>query len=246
MNENDHKSKNRLYKNYISTHFGNIHNEIKKDYRTFYRYYNRNYSRFIPNNTNINILEIGCGMGHFLYYLQKKGYQNYLGVDISEENINFCKTKKFHVAHIDIFDFLKSGVEPFDVIIMNDVIEHFNKAEILQLLDLIKNNLTDDGIVIIKAPNSSNPILSNSSRYYDFTHEISFTEESMFQILKVCGYKNVRIYPQNIYIFYSNPINYIAKIIAGVLNFVFRLTFILYGRKTTKIFTKDIIAVASK
>ena len=246
MNKDDHENDNRLYENYITTHFGNIYKNAHKDFMTYYRYYNKNYSKFIPNNKNIYILDIGCGMGHFIYYLQKKGYQNYLGVDISKENINFCKTKGFHVEHVDIFDFLKSNVEPFDVIIMNDVIEHLNKEEILRLLDLMYNNLAEEGTVIIKSPNSSNPILGNSSRYVDFTHKISFTEESLSQVLKVCGYKDVRIYPQNIYIFYLNPINYIAKITSNIFNFIFRIIFILYGRKSTKIFTKDLIAVAKK
>lgn len=246
MNKEDHKIDNLLYKNYITTHFGNIYKDAEKDFAIYYRYFNKNYSKFIPNNKNINILDIGCGMGHFIHYLQKKGYPNHLGVDMSEENIKFCKTKGFHVEHVDIFDFLKSNTEPFDAIVMNDVIEHLSKEEILRLLDLMHNNLTTEGIVIIKAPNSSNPILGSSSRYVDFTHKISFTEESLSQVLKVCGYKNVKIYPQDIYIFYLNPINYFAKLTANILNIIFRLTFILYGRKSTKIFTKDIIAVAKK
>ena len=220
---------------------------MEKDFETYYHYYRKNYSRFLPAGKNTRILDLGCGMGHFLYYLYKDGYKNCLGLDISNENINYCRTKGFNVVHNNIFNFLESNTEPFDVIIMNDVIEHLNREEIMRVLDLINKNLTEGGgTVVIKAPNSSNPILANSTRYYDFTHEISFTEESLSQVLKVCGFKYIKIYPQNIYIYYLNPINYIAKFISMMLNSSFRLIYILYGRKTTKIFTKDIIAVAKK
>ncbi|ABN56134.1 hypothetical protein Memar_0200 [Methanoculleus marisnigri JR1] len=56
----------------------------------------------------------------------------------------------------------------------------------------------------------------------------------------------MKIYPQNIYIFYYNPLNYIAKYLVSTINILFRALFLLYGHKTTKIFTKHIIAVASK
>lgn len=237
--------KNRMYKDYISTHFGVGREEIQNDYEKYYRYYNINYSKFIPESTDTKILEIGCGMGHFLYYLQKKEYLNYLGIDISEENISFCKSHKFPVEYVDAFDFLKSNQEPFDIIIMNDIIEHLNKEEILKILDLMIRNINENGTVIIKTINSSNPILASSGRYIDFTHEISFTEESLSQVLKVCGFNDVRIYPQDIYIFYTNPFNYIAKYISKLLYFIFKMLFLMHGRNT-KIFTKSIIAVGFK
>lgn len=236
----------RLYSKYISTHIGSIYEATKNDFEVYHKYFEKNYSRYITNDKNIKILDIGCGMGHFLYYLQKEGYENNLGIDASAENIEFCKIKGFKVEHNDVFNFFKSNVEPFDIIVMNDVIEHFNKEEIISILDLIHKNLVENGKLIIKTINSSNPIMANSSRYLDFTHEIGFTEESLSQILKICDFKDVSIYPQNIYIFYFNPLNYIAKFFSILFNFIFRLIFLLYGRKSTKIFTKDIIAVAIK
>ncbi|MBT4460965.1 hypothetical protein HOC50_03580, partial [archaeon] len=48
---------------------------------------------------------------------------------------------------------------------------------------------------------------------------------------------------QNIFVF--NPlINLVGHIIQGILNSIMYLLFLIYGRKTTKIFTKDIIAIA--
>ncbi|WP_174591665.1 class I SAM-dependent methyltransferase [Methanocella conradii] len=234
------------YNNYISTHFNNIHPNAEKEFDIYHRYFRKNYLVHLPKDKHAKIADIGCGMGHFLYFLEKEGYKNYIGIDISEENINFCRNHNFNVKLYDVFNFLTDNTEPFQAIIANDIIEHFNKEEIVKLFDLIKNNLSEDGIFIVKVPNASNPITGSSSRYCDFTHEVNFTEESLSQILKVCGYKTVNIYPQDIYVIYSNPLNYIAKLIAWLSFLLFRLLFILYGRKTTKIFTKDLIAVARK
>lgn len=238
--------KDKIYANYISTHFGSVHNDIEKEYLIFDRYFKKNYSLFMPSDKNGRILDLGCGMGHFLHYLKVCGYMNYLGVDISKENIEFCNVKGFNVHQADISEFLKTNQEPFDVIVMNDIIEHFTKEEIFSLLKFVNNNLANKGILIIKVPNSSNPVVGASSRYYDFTHEVSFTEESLSQILKVCGYKDVKIYPPDIYVFYFNPVNYTAKALAWLTFLIYKMLFLLYGRKTTKIFTKDLIATAKK
>jgi SAM-dependent methyltransferase len=237
--------KEKVYKNYISTHFNGIHSDTEKEFNLYNTYFNVNYKKYLPADKNANILDVGCGMGHFLYFLEKEGNKNYLGIDVSEENIRFCKDHNFNVKQCDVFDFLTQNTKPFQVIIANDIVEHFTKEEIVRLLELIKKNLSTDGIFIVKVPNASNPITSSSSRYYDFTHEISFTEVSLSQILKVCGFGNVKVYPPDIYIFYYNPINYVAKAVAWSTFIMFRLLFILYGRKTTRIFTKDLIAVAN-
>jgi 2-polyprenyl-3-methyl-5-hydroxy-6-metoxy-1,4-benzoquinol methylase len=234
-----------LYSHYITTHFGKIHSDLK-DYAIHKKYFKKNYLRHLPLDKNKKILDVGCGMGHFLSFLDSEEYKNNLGIDISEENIEFCKKNKFNVELSDIFYWLKNTTDTYDVIIMNDIVEHLEKPEIFNLLTLIMERLASGGRLIVKAPNASNPIMASSSRYVDFTHELLFTEESLSQVLKISGFKQIKIYPQNLYVFEYNPINYLARIFNFVLNGIFRLLFCFYGRKTTKIFTKNLIAVADK
>jgi hypothetical protein len=130
---------------------------------------------------------------------------------------------------------------------MNDIIEHLEKYEILDLLKNIFKKLNVGGRLIIKAPNASNPIMASSSRYCDFTHELLFTEESMSQVLQISGFTQISIYPQDLFVFYYNPLNYLAKLCNFLLNGIFRILFRFYGRiPPPKIFTKNIIAVAIK
>jgi len=238
--------KTKIYSKYISTHFGKIHLNTQ-DYGIQYTYFRKNYLKHLPKDLHAKILDIGCGMGHFLNFLSVEGYTNSLGIDISEENIEFCKKNNFNVRQADVFSFLKEASDnTYDTIIMNDLIEHLEKQEVLNLLHLIREKLNHGGLLIIKAPNASNPFMAPSSRYLDFTHELLFTEESLSQVLKICGYYKVTIYPQDLYVYNYNPLNYLAKLLNFTLNGLLRLIFYFYARKTTKIFTKNIIAVAAK
>lgn len=235
--------KKDLYSRYITTHFGKIH-PGNGEYFTHYPYFRKNYLKHLPADRNAKIVDLGCGMGHFLSFLAKEGYTNYRGIDVSGENIGFCRKNNLQVEQRDIFDFLQETHEPFDAIIMNDILEHLEKSEIILLLQHINNALQHGGRLIIKAPNAANPIMASSSRYADFTHELLFTEESLAQVLRISGFSQTEIYPQDLYVFYRNPVNYLAKACNFFFNAVFRTLFWFYGRKTTKIFTKNIIAVA--
>jgi 2-polyprenyl-3-methyl-5-hydroxy-6-metoxy-1,4-benzoquinol methylase len=232
------------YKNYVTNHFSNAH---KKDYEQQFRYYDVNYTDIIPKNKDTRILDLGCGIGHFLYYTKKKGYKHVIGVDFSKECVD--KTKQlnlgFEIKESDIMDFLKNNFQKFEVIVMNDIIEHLEKENILLVLRLINKALSEDGIIIVKTPNASNMITGSSSRYIDFTHTTCFTNESMSQVLKMTGFNDVKVYGQQMMMF--NPlINLILGIFYGLQYIILRLLFLINGRKTTKIFSKTLIATGKK
>jgi 2-polyprenyl-3-methyl-5-hydroxy-6-metoxy-1,4-benzoquinol methylase len=234
---------------YITNHLGQIHKGDKEDFLLMERYFSKNYLKFLPVNKKSLIADLGCGMGHFLYFLKNLGYKNYIGVDISKECIEFCQEKKLarkrQLFSLNVKMFLQKDNRQFDVIVMNDLIEHIQKNKILSLLELIRKRLRVGGKLIVKTINSANPITGSSSRYLDFTHTVGFTEESLSQVLKMAGFKKISLYSQNIWVF-NFIVNFLGKIGQGFFNLLFKLLFLLYGRKTTKIFTKDIIAVAQK
>lgn len=92
----------------------------------------------------------------------------------------------------------------------------------------------------------ANPITGIRSRYVDFTHEIGFTEESLSQVLRLVGFQDVKVYPQDIYVLKNPIINFVAKATAMILHKIFFILFLLHGATSTRIFTKTIIAVGSK
>ena len=100
----------------------------------------------MPKDKRCRILELGCGMGQFYYFCRKQGYNNYVGIDASKENImhiKSCLDKRAKVKVMDMFEFLskEDGSKKYDVVVLNDVIEHLTKPEIFAVLDGVKKIL---------------------------------------------------------------------------------------------------------
>lgn len=231
------------YENYVSTQLGHIHGD---DYPMMSRYFHKNYARYIQSRAD-RILDVGFGMGHFLHFLKEYGCHEVSGIDLSQECVDYCLDRGLGTAESlqksGMEEFLADKQEAFDIIVLNDVIEHFQKDALINNLKLIKNALRPGGRLIVKTLNSANPITASASRYIDFTHLMGFTEESMSQVLRLAGYSKVNVVPQDIWVF--NPlVNLAGKLLQGFFNGLFRVLTLLYGRKTTRIFTKDIIAIA--
>ncbi len=198
------KERDEIKDKYLTSIFLKRNPITKKSYELNSKSYFLNYGPYIPKSRDIRILDIGCGMGHFLYALTINGYHNFIGIDISSQMINFIKklnkpdlnyvfkiiSKK--VEQADAFEFLENYEGKFDLIVANDVIEHIEKRRVLDLFKLVKDNLKDNGIFIAKTANMAN-LVSNMLLYDDFTHEYGFTNLSLGQVFLLTGFKNVRI-----------------------------------------------------
>jgi cyclopropane fatty-acyl-phospholipid synthase-like methyltransferase len=195
LGDNQESLKNQVWERYITTCF-NVKNKFtKEEFEEYARNCDRVYSKLLPQNKEANILDVGCGAGHFLYYLEQKGYTNYYGIDISPEQMEFVKnniTERVEVA--DVFDFLKMKSNQFDAIIANDIIEHIPRDQTLHFLNLVYSSLKLKGRCMLKTVNMNAPFPAEL-RYIDFTHETGFTEISLAQILKIANFVDVRAFP---------------------------------------------------
>src|SRR5215469_12096793 len=41
----------------------------------------------LPSDRNARILDLGCGYGRFVWYLHERGFNNAIGIDISQEQV---------------------------------------------------------------------------------------------------------------------------------------------------------------
>jgi 2-polyprenyl-3-methyl-5-hydroxy-6-metoxy-1,4-benzoquinol methylase len=186
----------KLYSIYVSSHTCHLYGEatlegVRKQFPVWKEYY----GRFLPSDKTTKILDVGCGNGGFVYWLQEIGYINSSGIDKSSEQIEVAKRLGIkNVEYATIVEYLKDKENLYDVIFARDVIEHFQKVEILEILKLFYNSLRQGGKVVIQTPNSEAPFGSRY-RYWDFTHEIAFTRSSLNQIFKATGFKNTEFYP---------------------------------------------------
>lgn len=240
--------RNQIYDSYISNIFEEAHSR-KNEMELQFRYYKRNYLRYLSADKRAQILELGTGMGHFYNFCMRSGYRNYAGIDLSSENIAYIKkiiNPKARVRQAEICDFLKKAKrETYDAVILNDVIEHLTKDEIFEVLYGVKEILKKNGVFLIKTLNMANPFVSTAGRYIVIDHESGFTETSMKEVLRICGYKDISIVGTDVYVL--NPfISLPAKLVSKMINRALFLLSALYGRTSLHIFEKDILAIAYK
>jgi 2-polyprenyl-3-methyl-5-hydroxy-6-metoxy-1,4-benzoquinol methylase len=186
--------KDRCYNHYVSTHMNYTQTSSVEEYNFFAKISTKRFREFLPNNKKAKIIDVACGAGHFLYFLQKEGYKNTRGIDLSEEQLEVAKKMKVkNVRMADLFTYLPKHPQSFDMIIARDIIEHLKKDEVIELLNLVYQALKLGGKVLIGTPNAQS-LFGASTTFIDFTHEQGFTPQSLSQILRVGNFEDVMVY----------------------------------------------------
>lgn len=235
--------KDAFYDKYVSNHLLFVGAPLQLDKR-HRRYFEANYFEFLPRDKQARILDLGCGTGVFLEWLREIGFSNTFGVDLGEEQVNYCRKRGLHVQMSDVFDFLRDTDEGFDVIFMQDLIEHFKKEELMTLLRLTHEHLKPGGTQIGRTPNMSNPLFGMSSRYYDLTHEAGFTESSLRQLFANAGFRRIMILRERLGT--TTIRRLVARLSYGVGNTIMRQFFKMHGRNAEIIMSKNLIFVCRK
>jgi len=229
-------------KSYFSNHYAKLNNVKPNDPDSIRNWYQARieYYDIILENLGIDItkkiiLEVGSGIGGFLYYLENKRIENFIGVDNSEEQVNVCKTFSSENVMLDnALDFLNNS-KSFDLIFAFDFIEHLSKLQIYEFLNKSYSKLNHNGLLILRTPNMSAPF-SLFSRYIDFTHEVGFTEFSLIQIVsEYFKYSNVKVF--------NEKMSIKKKILLKTINYFIEF---IYSFPKRKILSTNIYLVAKK
>jgi len=137
----------KLYNTYVSTHTSYLYgrpnlDRIKRQFPVWRWYFGNS----LPRDKEAKILDIGCGNGGFVYWLQSLGYKNSEGIDISKEQVGIARNLGIpNIKCADLVEFLKSKDKAYDIIFARDIIEHFKKEEIINILSLVFNSLKKGG-----------------------------------------------------------------------------------------------------
>lgn len=182
--------KEEIYKKYITFQTKNINsNQNLDNFKKQFVIFDNYYGKFLPEDLNVRIIDIACGVGEIIYWLNEKGYKNVEGIDISKEQVILANSLGLkNIKKFDLQEYLKNKNNYYDIIFAIDIIEHFKKEEIIDILNLIYKALKKDGILIIKTPNGES-IFGTRYLYSDFTHEFIYTERSLKEILSFTGFK---------------------------------------------------------
>lgn len=151
--------------------------------------------KFLPADRSAKILDVGCGCGHFLYYLKKSGYTDAEGIDVSHQQVDHCvKTAGVRAHFADAGEFLAGKAGQYDLISMMSMLEHLPKNDVVPILKAAHKALKPGGTLIVVVPNMSG-IIAPAIRYRDFTHECGFTESSLQQVLWIAGFREMELLP---------------------------------------------------
>lgn len=99
------------------------------------------------------ILEIGSGLGYLTYALNYEGFLT-KGIDISQHAVDMANNAFGQLFEcIDLGSLAKRAPASFDIIIMNELLEHV--PDIISFLGLAAELLSPSGVILISTPNKS-------------------------------------------------------------------------------------------
>lgn len=126
------------------------------------------------------ILDVGCGSGTLIDYLDDKQREKYVGIDISREAIRIGKRRRrgsdLRCLSAEAFEDGKK----FDVIVFNEMLYYVDDTDVLERYASL---LRDDGIIIvsvyhIKSERHDRQIIRTIRKYFKFCEAIEVAGEA--------------------------------------------------------------------
>ncbi len=164
------------------------------DFRGLSRTFGAALSRLSPGD---RVLDLGCGTGFLLNWIRRQPGVVAIGVDGSGTQLEIARRNLPDVEFIcaDGLEYLRQHEESFDGIFCTDVLEHIPGTELcIEWVQAARAALRPGGFFVCRGPNGAN-LTGNYSRYIDLTHERSFTEKSILQLLEAAGLEDARVMP---------------------------------------------------
>ncbi len=181
-----------------------------------------------------NLLDIGCGDGHFLSYA--KDYYDISGIEPSYDlSVHASKILSIPVVHGYYPADLKN-TQKSDIITMIQVMEHIPNP--VKILEHIYNNLSQGGLVVIEIPSISAPHfllyrLTGIKRFVNNPYGIIknhvgyYSPKRFLSLMNSIGFKKIELTTGRWQVKYKGTLKSIAKIIDPVFNML-RIGGILY------------------
>jgi SAM-dependent methyltransferase len=204
------------------------------------------FGKHLPANTEVPILDVGCGYGNFLYWVTARGFTNLEGIDVSSEQValarHICPSARIFCE--DWQTFLRTKQKRYDFIACLDVVEHMTRDELFAFLDGAHNALQPGGTLLLQTINGEG-LTSAGYIYGDLTHETILSPGSLSTALRLSGFVDLSVRP-------TSPVPKNVKgivrlllwrAIAGVVTFV---NLVETGSRGSGIVTRNMIAVAKR
>lgn len=181
----------RIYGRYVEAATSSLAPDTVAGLAPRQAYLSRLIAEHFPADRRAAILELGCGHGALLHFARAAGYARMEGVDGSPSQV--AAARRLGIAGVregDLRAALAAATpESLDAIVAFDVIEHFDKNELIEVTDGVQRALKPGGRWIVHVPNGASPF-AGIVRYGDLTHELAFTPESLSQLFLSSGFRS--------------------------------------------------------
>lgn len=180
---------------FYQSHRDRESSQYKKKHRI---QYDAEFFKLTEANEGMSVLEIGCGTGLFLRYLEDRGFAEIVGVDMDpglEDVLSDLKTAEIHFG--DVLEVLKKPLagRKFDRIVMLDVAEHIQFENLVRLLSDLKADLKPGGQLLLRVPNIESP-WGLKMFFGTFDHVTPLGPGRMQELAHLTGWECRGIYPQ--------------------------------------------------
>ncbi len=239
--------KERLYKQYVSGGQAPelAHGGPKAAFRSRAAYHNSIIARYVPKDRQLTVLDIGCGHGTLVYFLQCAGYKNVSGIDASAEQVDLALRLGIPgVYHRKIDEYLAQADESsVDVVLLIDILEHMTRAELFHTLDGVLRILRPGGICISHVPNGEG-VFGMATRYADLTHEMAFTSRSALQTFRAVGFKKVKCFEDGPIV--HGAVSLVRRVLWELGTLTFRLLYLAETGTASILLSRNIFICSEK
>jgi len=185
--------KTKIYENYLTNRLVSSIPSDLSSLNSRKPFYLNIIDNHFPIERDIKVVDLGCGYGAFLHFVQGRGYKDAEGIDVSVEMVEASRRLGIKgLIHGNVIRYLEEQPdESIDLITAIDLIEHFGKEELFVLVAQMHRVLKIGGRLITHQPNGEG-VFGNAVLYGDFTHEQAFTRGSIAQVFLSNGFTSVQ------------------------------------------------------
>jgi len=141
--------------------------------------------------TGRNLLDVGCGFGHYLDVAKKSGFDA-SGYDIDLGRAAACEAKGYRVWSGETLDSVPPAPK-WDVVLLNHVIEHLRTPD--EVLAKIRARMHKNSVLYVACPDFRCFRARVQGTHYQYVcppeHIQYFSRNSLFLTLKKAGFKNL-------------------------------------------------------
>lgn len=123
-------------------------------WKTVYADHYDNFEKLLAPDRR-KILEVGCGLGHFLEFGKNRGWE-VMGIEPSRKSAAYAGQLGIDVLNVMLTQENADSLGTFDVVYLQEVLEHVNDAD--GFIKILKNLIRPGGLICIAVPNEYNPL----------------------------------------------------------------------------------------